>query len=104
MYKRQLPGHLISTSDDDGALALADNQPTVTVRRGPDDALTMTGPQRDVSSYIGTLLRADIDLLAYTPTETPLEALFFMLTDTESDTDGAGRQRFSHRQKSGAVR
>ena len=76
-----LPGHLISTSDDDGALALADNHPTVTVRRGHDDALAVTGPQHDVSSYIGTLLRADIDLLAYTPTETPLEALFFMLTD-----------------------
>jgi ABC-2 type transport system ATP-binding protein len=78
------PGHLLSTTDDARALALADAHPAVTAQRGPDDALAVTGPQRDVSSYIGTLLRADIDLIAYTPTETPLEALFFMLTDDAS--------------------
>ncbi|QWZ10091.1 ABC transporter ATP-binding protein [Nocardioides panacis] len=76
-----LPGHLVSTTDDDRALALAATHPVVSVRRGPDDALAVTGPQHDVSNYLAALLRAEIDLLAYTPTETPLEALFFMLTD-----------------------
>ena len=45
----------------------------------------MTGPQREVSAYVAALVRADIDLLAFTQTQTPLEALFFMLTD-DADT------------------
>ena len=53
----------------------------MTAARGPEGALVVTGTQRQVSAYVGSLVRADIDLIAYTPTETPLEALFFMLTD-----------------------
>jgi len=54
------------------------------VGRDPDAALTVTGPPADVSSYVGALVRADMGLLAFTPTQTPLEALFFMLTDDAS--------------------
>ena len=41
----------------------------------------MTGPQEDVSAYVAAIARAGIDLLALNQTQTPLEALFFMLTD-----------------------
>jgi ABC-2 type transport system ATP-binding protein len=75
------PGHLLSTTDDDRALDLAGLRPAVTVARDPGAALVVTGPRHEVSSYVADLVRADVDLLAFTPTQTPLEALFFMLTD-----------------------
>ena len=75
------PGHLLSTTDDERALLMADRHTAVTAARGPEGALVVTGTQRQVSAYVGSLVRVDIDLIAYTPTETPLEALFFMLTD-----------------------
>jgi ABC-2 type transport system ATP-binding protein len=79
------PGHLLSTTDDERALLMADQHTAVTAARGSEGALVVTGPQRQVSAYVGSLVRADIDLVAYTPTETPLEALFFMLTDDAAD-------------------
>jgi len=75
------PGHELSTTDDSRALALAGQHPTITVRRGDESALHITGAQHAVSAYVGDVVRAGIDLVSYTPTETPLEALFFMLTD-----------------------
>ena len=75
------PGHLLATTDDFGALELAENRIGITVVRDPQAALTVTGPPNEVSSYVGALVRAGIGLLAFTPTRTPLEALFFMLTD-----------------------
>jgi len=76
------PGHLLSTADDARALALADQHPTLQVTRDPEAAaLVVTGPKPDVSAYVAALVRADIDLLAFNQTQTPLEALFFMLTD-----------------------
>ena len=99
------PGHLLSTSDDVRARAIArERHPDVAVEVDPEGGLVAIGPPERLSAYVADLVRADVGLREFTPTQTPLEALFFMLTDTESDTDGAGRQRFSHRQKSGAVR
>ena len=46
----------------------------------------VTGPAPEVSAYVARLVRLDIDLLSFTPTRTPLEALFFMLTDAPADT------------------
>jgi ABC-2 type transport system ATP-binding protein len=82
------PGHLLATTDDAAAIALAGDHPNITVDEnaeigaGPEAALVVTGPTEDLTAYVSALVRADIGLLAYTPTETPLEALFFMLTDT----------------------
>ena len=42
------------------------------------------GTQAHASAYVGDLVRAGIALRAFTPTETHLEALFFMLTDDTS--------------------
>jgi ABC-2 type transport system ATP-binding protein len=81
------PGHHLATSDDAHALALAlaGQHPDVRVRPG-DGSLTVHGAPSAVASYVRSVVRADVDLIEFTPTETPLEALFFMLTD-ESPTD-----------------
>ena len=75
------PGHVLATDDDDRALVLAGVVPMISVVRDPAAALVVTGPTRAVTSYVSSLVRAEIGLLAFTPTRTPLEALFFMLTD-----------------------
>ncbi len=75
------PGHVLATTDDIHALGLAQDRPGIIVARDPEGALIVTGPPSHVSSYVGSLVRADIGLLAFTPTRTPLEALFFMLTE-----------------------
>ncbi|MCW2751932.1 MAG: transporter related, partial [Aeromicrobium sp.] len=75
------PGHLLSTTDDERAIELARNYPAITVVRDPDADLVLTGPRAALSLYVSDLVRDNVDLLAFTPTETPLEALFFMLTD-----------------------
>ncbi|WP_028645122.1 ABC transporter ATP-binding protein [Nocardioides sp. URHA0020] len=87
------PGHRMVTSDDDRAVALAARHPAVSVVRDPDPdgrpALAVTGPQRQVSGYVASIVQADVELLELTPTQTPLEALFFMLTDDETEMEGA---------------
>jgi len=75
------PGHALATTDDTTALALGAQRHGITVTRDPHAALVVTGPAPQVSSYVGDLVRAGVGLLAFTPTRTPLEALFFMLTD-----------------------
>jgi ABC-2 type transport system ATP-binding protein len=75
------PGYVLETTDDPGALTLAGGHPAVRVTADPESALVVTGPQREVSAYVADLVRRDVGLLAFTPTQTPLEALFFMLTD-----------------------
>jgi len=91
------PGHLLRTGDDARAVAVGrDSHPGVLVEHAPDGGLVATGPQRELSAYVADLVRADVPLLAFTPTRTPLEALFFMLTDTQPDgvpTSGARLDR-----------
>jgi ABC-2 type transport system ATP-binding protein len=87
------PGYVLATSDDDRSLTLAGQHPTVTVQRDPAAALVVTGPQAEVSAYVADLVRAGVELLGFTPTRTPLEALFFMLTDSDSPTHPAAREQ-----------
>ena len=81
------PGHLLRTGDDARAVAIGRSQhPGVAVEPAPDGhGLVATGPQRELSSYVADLVRAEVPLLAFTPTRTPLEELFFMLTDARSE-------------------
>ena len=44
----------------------------------------MRGDARTPRRYVAALVRADIELLSLTP-QAPLEALFFMLTETSPD-------------------
>jgi ABC-2 type transport system ATP-binding protein len=98
------PGHLLSTSQDDRAIGIArDRHHGLTVGRDPEGGLTVTGPQEQLSAYVADLVRSGVDLLAFTPTETPLEALFFMLTDTHSDSP-APRHRVRHPEQAGVAR
>jgi ABC-2 type transport system ATP-binding protein len=98
------PGHLLSTSNDDRAIDIArDRHQGLTVGRDTEGGLTVTGPQEQLSAYVADLVRSGVDLLAFTPTETPLEALFFMLTDTHSDSP-APRHRIRHPENAGAPR
>jgi ABC-2 type transport system ATP-binding protein len=78
------PGYVLATTDDTRALALAGRHPGLGVARDPGAGLVVTGQRPDVSAYVASLVRADIDLLAFNQTQTPLEALFFMLTDDTS--------------------
>jgi ABC-2 type transport system ATP-binding protein len=91
------PGHLLSTSDDQRAAEIAGLHSGVTVDTHPDGGLVVAGARAPVSTYVGSLVRGGIELLAFTPTQTPLEALFFMLTDSAVDApthpDGSPREK-----------
>lgn len=80
------PGHALSTSDDGRALDLALVHLDIRVVRDPDAALVVTGPTVAVSAYVGALVRDGIVLHGFTQTRTPLEELFFMLTDDAMET------------------
>jgi ABC-2 type transport system ATP-binding protein len=77
------PGYALETDDTQLAAALGDRHPAITVVPGLDAraGLVVTGPREEVSAYVADLVRANIHLLGFTQTQTPLEALFFMLTD-----------------------
>jgi ABC-2 type transport system ATP-binding protein len=76
-------GHRIVTDDDARAVGLATRHPALRVERAPDDGgLIAHGPQAEVDAYIAALVTAGIALRGLALTETPLEALFFMLTET----------------------
>ena len=79
------PGHVLVTDDDTHALVVARGHSAVRVEPGPERGLVATGPRAALAAYVGAVVRADIGLLEFTPTQTPLEALFFMLTDTPKD-------------------
>ena len=80
------PGYALATTDDARALALG-VAAGVTVTRDPGAALVVTARQEAATAYVASLVRAGVGLLSFTPTRTPLEALFFMLTDTDADPE-----------------
>jgi ABC-2 type transport system ATP-binding protein len=83
------PGYALDTDANDRALALAGRHPGIHAVPDPEPdrqtgtraGLVVTGPRTDVSDYVADLVREDIHLLGFVQTRTPLEALFFMLTD-----------------------
>jgi ABC-2 type transport system ATP-binding protein len=85
------PGYVLRTTADDHAAALAEQHPGVAVTRDLDDGLRVVGQEHPVSGYVAAIVEAGIDLRAFAPTETPLEALFFMLTDDTEDAAAADR-------------
>jgi ABC-2 type transport system ATP-binding protein len=54
-----------------------------------EDELAMRGSQGDCDAYIADLIGEGLSLRKLTTDDTPLEELFFMLT--ERDVDGASR-------------
>jgi ABC-2 type transport system ATP-binding protein len=75
-------GHRLATDDDQRALALAAGHPRLEVSDHPDRGLVVVGPQGAVDAYVVALVRDGLLLRRLEVTETPLEALFFMLTET----------------------
>ena len=72
------PGYRLATTDDARAASLAGHG--VAVRPDPEGGLVVSGPRAEVSRYVAAVVRADVELLEFRATQTPLEALFFMLT------------------------
>ncbi|GAB4011012.1 ABC transporter ATP-binding protein [Nocardioides ultimimeridianus] len=78
------PGYTLRTSDDAAAPGL--RPADVTVTRDPDThGLTAVGPEHAISGYVAALVHAGIELRELTPLQTPLEHLFFMLTDADPE-------------------
>ncbi|MBW8750094.1 MAG: ABC transporter ATP-binding protein [Propionibacteriales bacterium] len=82
------PGHVLHTSADTDAVAIARQHPGVDVTPDSDGRLRVVGQERLVSAYVAAVVKAGIDLRTFAATETPLEALFFMLTDDEDAVEG----------------
>jgi ABC-2 type transport system ATP-binding protein len=75
-------GHRLLTDDDARALRLAVRHPGLEVAADPEGGLSVIGPQSGVDAYVTTLVGSGLALRRLELTETPLEALFFMLTES----------------------
>jgi ABC-2 type transport system ATP-binding protein len=73
--------HLLRTSDDVRALVLADGRDGLAVTT-TDGQLAVRGTQEAVDAYVSALVRAGLAVRSLTLGEAPLEALFFMLTES----------------------
>ena len=76
------PVRRLSTADDAAALAAASAHPTLTVTRD-GSALIVHGDQGAADAYIRDIVTNGGRLRSLTIDETPLEALFFMLTEAD---------------------
>ncbi|WP_051324552.1 ABC transporter ATP-binding protein [Candidatus Solirubrobacter pratensis] len=75
-------GHRIHTDDDQRARERAARHPGLQVTLAPDGGLVVEGSQHDVDAYVTTLVTSGIAMRGLELTETPLETLFFMLTES----------------------
>jgi ABC-2 type transport system ATP-binding protein len=85
------PGHLLDTADNRRAAQIAARHAVsvtddLDVNGADAGALIVSGPADVVASYVADVVATGIRLRQFTPTQTPLEALFFMLTDTGTET------------------
>ena len=78
------PAHRLKTTDDAHAVAVARNHPRIAIVE-TDDALAVRGSQGDVDAFIADLVANGVALRGLTIDETPLEELFFMLTEPNPD-------------------
>jgi ABC-2 type transport system ATP-binding protein len=84
------PGHVLVTDADDRVVAMAAQRPELSVTNG-GNGLRVVGPKEAVATLVSDLVHAGVRLREFTPTETPLEALFFMLTDDAEHADAEHR-------------
>jgi ABC-2 type transport system ATP-binding protein len=75
-------GHRIQTDDDDRAREQAAQHGGLQVEMAPDGGLVVEGAQADVDAYVTALVLSGIAIRGLELTETPLETLFFMLTES----------------------
>jgi ABC-2 type transport system ATP-binding protein len=83
--RRQAPAqaHRITTTDNDHTAALAGTRGLDVTRVG--DGLAVRGPQDDIDTLVADIISSGIALRGLALQETPLEALFFMLTESSPD-------------------
>lgn len=83
------PGYALDTDDNARALEVARGHPAITVLPDPDRpvGLVVTGRRPEVAAYVADLVGRGVELHGFTQTRTPLEALFFMLTDATDAPD-----------------
>jgi len=81
--RRQAPpqAHLLTTSDDPAALALGARRDGLAVT-GVDGRLAVRGDQATIDAYLRVVVSAGVDIRSLTLGDAPLEALFFMLTES----------------------
>ena len=72
--------HALSTSDDDGALTIADACPGVRVVRHADAGLDLTGAPAAVDAYVVALGRAGVAVRSLGARERSLESVFLHVT------------------------
>src|SRR4051812_35438736 len=75
-------GHRVQTADDDRALRLAERHRDLRVQRHDEGGLIVHGTQADVDAYVAMLVSSGLALRGLELTETALESLFFMLTES----------------------
>ena len=75
------PGYALDTADNLRAVEVARRHSAIRVEPDPQQSLVVTGPRTEVSAYVADLVATDIELRSFVATRTPLESLFFMLTD-----------------------
>jgi ABC-2 type transport system ATP-binding protein len=84
--RRRAPeqGHRVETNDDERALALAHGQ-RVGATPAAQGGVLVRAPQETVDRYVAALLEDGLSLRALEVSETPLETLFFMLTEHDEE-------------------
>src|SRR4051812_3466954 len=75
-------GHRIRTDDDQRALEIAAGHPDLRVELGSESDIVVYGRQDAVDRYVRALVSSGMPLRGLELTEAPLEALFFMLTES----------------------
>ncbi|AEV81221.1 ABC transporter [Actinoplanes sp. SE50] len=76
--------HTMQTTDDDRAAQLATARGLDVSRNA--DGLAVRGPQPEIDALVAEIITDGIALRELARRETPLEALFFMLTEPDTDT------------------
>jgi ABC-2 type transport system ATP-binding protein len=87
--RKQAPeqAHRITTTDDAAAEALVRARGLEVTRI--DEGIAVRGPQEEIDAVIADIIKAGIALRGLHLDETPLEALFFMLTESAPDAPTA---------------
>jgi ABC-2 type transport system ATP-binding protein len=80
----------LATSDDGRAAALADGHGEVSVARQPDGTLKLTAQDAALDRYVLALGAAGVAVRRLELLVSPLEAMFFALTEGSLDSPGAG--------------
>jgi ABC-2 type transport system ATP-binding protein len=75
-------GHRVATDNDARARAMGRRFPKLVVKEAGEGGFSVVGPQDEVDRYIRALVGEGVALRSFEYAETPLETLFFMLTET----------------------